>query len=91
MCALFTFHEVSEFLLPKILQLRAPVCVYAPHDETRTLKCQLQAQPGTPGTETWHTENQADKDKVRYVKIPKSASLGQVTSCRGDQTNPHIP
>lgn len=54
---LSTLQSTSQQLVPReALPHATSAHFHLPRGETQTLKCQPLAQPGTPGTRTWHTE-----------------------------------
>lgn len=52
---------------------------HLPRGETQTLKCQPLAQPGTPGTRTWHTEKEGGKRNQNVTGFCLSTDTAQLS------------
>lgn len=82
--ATYTFstrQRNSQQLLPgKALPYANSAHFHLPRGETQTLKCQPLAQPGTPGTRTWHTEKEGGKRSQNVTGFCLSTDTAQLLS-----------
>ena len=75
-----TLQRTSQQLLPReALPYANSAHFHLPRGETQTLKCRPLAQPGTPGTRTWHTEKKGGKRSQEVTGFCLSTDTAQLS------------